>query len=67
MVTVHVDATIALPIIVSALAQNATRTVKPDMKALFGRKPVSDSPSYDFIVDPESQMLDEADAEVSQF
>jgi deoxyhypusine synthase len=62
MVTVHVDATIALPIVVSALAQDRARGFKrrhiPDMTKLYGRKPPTDRPQEHYVVDPHSQRLD---------
>jgi len=62
MVTVHVDATIALPIVVTALAQDIARGLKrpavPDMKTLYGRKPPTTELLYDNVVDPDSQKLD---------
>jgi deoxyhypusine synthase len=63
MVTVHVDATIALPIVVTALAQDVAgglqRPAIPDMKSLYGRKPPTTELEYDNVVDPDSQKLDE--------
>lgn len=62
MVTVHVDATIALPIVVSALAQDRARGFKrklvPDMKKLYGKQPPSDKPQEHFGVDPRAERLD---------
>jgi hypothetical protein len=64
MVTVHVDATIALPIVVTALAQDVrkgrTREHVPDMSKLYGQEPPVEGARYEYVVDPESQRLDEA-------
>lgn len=64
MVTVHVDATIALPIVVTALAQDIargkTRVHIPDMKKLYAQTPPADAPRREFVVDPLSQKLDDA-------
>ncbi len=64
MVTVHVDATIALPIVVTALAQDVrkgrTRPHVPDMSRLYGQEPPVEGARYEYVVDPESQRLDEA-------
>jgi deoxyhypusine synthase len=70
MVTVHVDATIALPIVVSALAKKVAEGLKrprvPDMKKLYAQKCPADSPRRELIVDPRSLKLDKAppDAEL---
>jgi deoxyhypusine synthase len=62
MVTVHIDATIALPIVVTALAQDLARGHRrshvPDMKQLYGRKPPTDRPQEHHVVDPHSERLD---------
>lgn len=64
MVTVHVDATIALPIVITALAQDVARGKSrkhiPDMKTLYAQKPPADAPRREFVVDPLSQKLDDA-------
>jgi deoxyhypusine synthase len=62
MVTVHVDATIALPIVVSALAKDAAKGKKrkyiPDMTKMYGQKPPTTQPQKHYVVDPEAQRLD---------
>ena len=62
MVTVHVDATIALPLMVTALSQwlaaGHQRKHVPDMSRLYGQKPITTELIYDNVVDPESQELE---------
>ena len=62
MVTVHVDATIALPIVVTGLAQwlksGHKRVSIPDMKSMYGRKPPTSELVYDHVVDPDCQALE---------
>jgi len=63
MVTVHVDATIALPIVVTGLAQwlklGHKRVSIPDMKSMYGRKPPTAEVVYDHVVDPDCQALED--------
>ena len=70
MVTVHVDATIALPIVVTALAQDIargkTRVHIPDMKTLYAQAPPADAPRREFVVDPLSQKLDDAEPDTDK-
>lgn len=70
MVTVHVDATIALPIVVTALAQDIargkTRVYIPDMKTLYAQTPPADAPRREFVVDPLSQKLDDAEPDTDE-
>jgi deoxyhypusine synthase len=65
MATVHVDATIALPIVVTALAQDLVekgqRAYVPDMKTLYAQASPADQPRREFVVDPESERLDHTD------
>jgi deoxyhypusine synthase len=62
MVTVHVDATIALPLIATALSQwladGHRRKSVPDMSKLYGQPPITTELLYDNVVDPESQKLE---------
>lgn len=62
MATVHVDATIALPIVVSALAKDMAKGLKrthiPNMKKMIGQPPPTGKPQRHYVVDPESERLD---------
>jgi deoxyhypusine synthase len=62
MVTVHVDATIALPLLATALAQwladGHRRKAVPDMSKLYGQPPITTELVYENVVDPESQELE---------
>jgi deoxyhypusine synthase len=64
MVTVHVDATIALPIVVTGLAQwlnsGHKRACIPEMKSLYGRKPPTSKVVYDNVVDPDCQAMEDS-------
>jgi len=62
MATVHVDATIALPIVVTALAKDMKKGLKrkhiPNMKKMYGQPPPTSKPQRHYIVDPECERLD---------